>query len=99
MTYHILVSGKVQGVGFRAFTQRQAKRIGAKGWVRNLNDGRVEVLVSVGEVQFDRFCEALKKGPVFSRVDDIKWNSVHPIEDMSEFRIEVNGEEVWQNQD
>jgi len=45
VTKHYLISGRVQGVGFRAFTQAQAQRLNLRGWVRNLSDARVEALV------------------------------------------------------
>ncbi|NJL26073.1 MAG: acylphosphatase, partial [Calothrix sp. SM1_5_4] len=44
LTKHYLISGRVQGVGFRAFKHRRAVELGLRGWVRNLSDGRVEVL-------------------------------------------------------
>ena len=48
-TVRFLVSGRVQGVGFRWFTHREAERLGIAGWARNLPDGRVEVLAKIND--------------------------------------------------
>ena len=67
-----LVSGRVQGVCFRAETRRQAEKLGVKGWVRNLPDGRVEVL-SEGEDQRVRSLIAwCRTGPAHARVDTLE---------------------------
>lgn len=71
MIYHIFVSGRVQGVGYRRFAQKQADALSLKGWTRNLLDGRVEVVAIGTEDQLDQYCEALKKGPSFSQVRDV----------------------------
>ena len=74
---HLFVSGRVQGVAFRAYTVDEALRLGVKGWVRNLPDGRVEVEAE-GEraalVGLVRFCE---KGPPAARVVhvDARWET------------------------
>ena len=66
-----VISGRVQGVGFRWFTRETAAREGVTGWVRNLPDGRVEALVE-GEVEaVTRVERALRSGPRGARVDDV----------------------------
>jgi acylphosphatase len=66
-----LVSGRVQGVGFRFFAEAVGAREGLHGWVRNLPDGRVEA-VAEGEVSaLDRFEHALQSGPRSARVDEV----------------------------
>lgn len=66
---HCLVSGRVQGVGFRYFTAREARALGVDGWVRNLRDGRVE-LVAHGEVgAVEALLGRLWHGPPLARVE------------------------------
>lgn len=57
------VSGRVQGVGFRWFVEAEAQAIGVTGWVRNLDDGRVEVYASGTREQLDRVAARLHQGP------------------------------------
>jgi len=67
-----LISGRVQGVGFRWFVVSQAEQLGIKGWARNLPDGRVEVVGS-GEVSaLAAFEHAIAEGPRISRVDNVE---------------------------
>lgn len=65
---HILVEGQVQGVGFRYFTERIALRLQVAGWVRNLPDGRVEVLARVTPSAKGPFLAALQEGPSMGHV-------------------------------
>jgi acylphosphatase len=67
---HILIKGRVQGVGFRYYTKLQADKIGLRGWVRNLEDGRVETVAVGDEISLDSFILRLKKGPARSKVDE-----------------------------
>ncbi len=67
-----IVRGRVQGVWFRRYTQNVANELGISGWVRNLEDGSVEVEASVPEELFESFIAALRKGPPLARVDDIE---------------------------
>lgn len=60
---HCYISGRVQGVCFRAFTQREAQRLGVSGWVRNLPDGRVEVAAAGSPAALDEFRQWLHRGP------------------------------------
>ncbi|WP_263141163.1 acylphosphatase [Pseudomonas sp. RIT-PI-AD] len=66
------VSGKVQGVGFRQGTQVEAERLGLDGWVRNLDDGRVEVRVEGDQSSVKRLVAWLERGPPHARVDDLQ---------------------------
>lgn len=66
------ISGRVQGVGFRAWTVREARRHALLGWVRNRYDGRVEALL-IGEAQeVEAMIEACRRGPALARVDDLQ---------------------------
>jgi acylphosphatase len=68
---HVKVYGRVQGVGFRYNTQREAKRRGVRGWVRNDPDGSVEVLCEGDKKRVDQFVSWLSKGPPGAYVTDI----------------------------
>jgi len=70
-TRRYLVSGRVQGVGFRFFAQHQAEQLGVTGYVQNLPDGRVEVLASGSREQLAQFRSQLEKGPRFSNVSQV----------------------------
>lgn len=71
---HAVVHGRVQGVGYRATTIDEARRLGLAGWVRNRHDGTVEVLAEGGEPKLKLFADYLHRGPwgahVTSVVDD-----------------------------
>jgi acylphosphatase len=84
---HVYVSGNVQGVGFRAFTQESADELALVGWVRNLADGRVEAEI---EGPSDRVADLLgkiKHGPALARVDKVEVSEERPLE--SEHRFSV----------
>ncbi|MCU1385563.1 MAG: acylphosphatase [Acidobacteria bacterium] len=66
-----LISGRVQGVGFRYFTQEIATRENLHGWVRNLPDGRVEAAAEGDAEAIDRFEAALRHGPRGARVEQL----------------------------
>ena len=66
-----VVRGRVQGVGFRYFTQDTARREGVTGWVRNLPDGRVEAHVEGDEEAVTRVERAIRSGPPAARVDHV----------------------------
>ena len=67
-----LVRGRVQGVGFRYFVQREAIRLGLAGWVRNLDDGRVEVHAQGAPAALGDLSGALHRGPRFSDVRGVE---------------------------
>ena len=69
---HIKIYGKVQGVFFRAETQREARRLGVAGWVRNVRDGSVEAIVEGDPDSVSRLIEWCRKGSPFSRVDRVE---------------------------
>lgn len=68
----ILVSGRVQRVGYRDWTVRLAKQLGVKGWVRNLNDGRVELLAEGDDEALVSLAEALREGPPLAVVEHVE---------------------------
>lgn len=84
----LLISGLVQGVGFRYFTQRTAARFQVRGYVKNLPDGRVEALVQGSESAVAGFMRDVAAGPRNSRVTDVEELVVEPSNEFSTFRIE-----------
>jgi acylphosphatase len=74
---HALISGRVQGVAYRIETQWAAERIGVRGWVRNLPDGRVEAVFEGGREEVDEILEWCRRGPALARVDavDVRWEN------------------------
>ena len=83
-----LISGDVQGVGYRFFAQRAAARHQVVGYVKNLSDGRVEALVEGSPTQVEAFKHDLAAGPRFGRVEDVEELSLDPTGTYSAFRIE-----------
>lgn len=73
---HCFVSGKVQGVWFRANTKQEADKLGLSGWVRNLEDGRVEVMVSGPRAKVDQLRAWLHQGPEQAKVTDVRVNEI-----------------------
>ena len=69
---HIIVRGRVQGVGYRYFIRDAAQRLGISGWVRNLPGGEVEVLARLKPASRGRFLAALQQGPTMSQVSDLE---------------------------
>jgi acylphosphatase len=83
-----LIRGDVQGVGYRFFAQRAAARHQVVGYVRNLDDGRVEVLAEGPAPKVEAFKHELLTGPRFSSVDHIEEINLDPSGSYSAFRIE-----------
>jgi len=73
-----VISGRVQGVGFRWFTREAADREGVHGWVRNLPDGRVEANAEGDADALERFERALRHGPRGARVDEVEVDAIAP---------------------
>lgn len=68
----VIISGRVQGVGYRNWTVKTAGQRGLKGWVRNRTDGTVEAIFSGDESTIQAMIESCKKGPLIARVDRIE---------------------------
>jgi len=80
------VRGSVQGVGFRYFVQQSAKPLGVRGWVRNVDDGSVEVYAVGTSEQLSELAGLLRKGPRWSEVRGVD-ESEAPLEDHSGFFV------------
>jgi acylphosphatase len=68
---HVIVRGRVQGVGYRAFVVHEALKHGIEGWVRNCRDGTVEALFAAAPEKVAAIVEACRKGPFSARVEQI----------------------------
>jgi acylphosphatase len=86
-TRRYVVSGRVQGVGFRWFVEREAATLGITGWVRNRDDGRVEVMATGTQEQLGALNARLSEGPRAARVDEVAVSSA-PFLDAKSFGIE-----------
>jgi acylphosphatase len=84
---HCHVSGLVQGVWYRASTQEQAKKLNLTGWVRNLPDGRVEVMACGEKSIVLAMQEWLKDGPPRAKVSDVTYEEVDWKDDLNEFQV------------
>ena len=82
-----LVSGRVQGVGFRFFTEESARREGLTGFVRNLDDGRVEAVAEGDAEAVARFERAFHLGPPLARVAHVAAEDRPPEQTSGEFEI------------
>lgn len=74
-TRQLLVSGRVQGVGYRDWVVRQAQRLGVTGWVRNRKDGRVEILATGEDEALGALVDACREGPPLARVAEVQSNA------------------------
>ena len=88
MTRRYIVTGRVQGVGFRWFVEREASALGIGGWVRNNDDGAVEVLAQGTRDQLSGLHGRLREGPRAARVDAVEVSDATPAQGLSSFRIE-----------
>ena len=84
---HLFVSGRVQGVGFRAFTQREARRLKLTGFVRNLADGRVEAVVEGPQKSVAALLAKLQRGPRAARVEKLDATDEPPAGDFESFEV------------
>lgn len=71
-TIHLLISGRVQGVGFRDALQREAERLGLRGWVRNRRSGEVEALAQGPEDAVAALVDWARRGPPAARVEAVE---------------------------
>ena len=82
-----IVSGRVQGVGYRYYARQAAHALGVRGWVRNLSDGSCELQVAGSTELLQRFHGDLMRGPRGSRVDDIAEERLVQVPDWQSFQI------------
>ncbi len=84
---HVIVSGLVQGVFFRVSTQREARRFGVAGWVRNLPDGTVEAVFEGDASAVEALLDFCRRGPERARVDRLEVDTTEPLENLAGFGV------------
>lgn len=87
--YKISVIGKVQGVGYRAFTKNIADKLGIKGFVKNENDGTVYIEAEAAQITVEKFLMECHRGPQFSKVDHMDIIQI-PVADFTDFDIQTH---------
>lgn len=83
----VFISGFVQNIGYRQFVKRIAQKIGLNGWVKNLPDGRVEVLLSGDQKIIEKTIEKLWEGPFLSEVKSVDVEWVNDSQEYKDFEI------------
>ena len=84
---HCNIRGRVQVVMFRDFVQRRAKRLGLSGWVKNLDDGSVELVAQGEKHQLEKLLKPLKKGPILANVENVEVSWRKPKSEFESFQI------------
>ncbi|MDQ7780309.1 MAG: acylphosphatase [Planctomycetota bacterium] len=84
---HVYITGRVQGVCFRAYTQEEAAQRGVTGWVRNLADGRVEAVFEGTQAAVKGMVEWCNRGPSHAHVTDVRVEWEPPSDEFRGFRI------------
>ena len=85
---HFFILGRVQGVFFRSQTQKKAQQLKLGGWIRNLPDGRVEVVAEGGKEKIEELISWTKKSPTLARVSDLKIEWQEFKGEFNKFKIE-----------
>jgi acylphosphatase len=85
--FHAVITGRVQGVGFRYFTKETAQQLGIRGWVRNTFSGEVEVTAEGVSDQIDTMVQLLQRGPQSAYVSDFKLTWQEPSGEFKKFSI------------
>jgi acylphosphatase len=84
---HAHLTGRVQGVGFRYHTMKAAQDLGLTGWVRNLRDGRVEVVAEGDLDRLNKLLQDLRKGPPSASVENIDYDFSDSKDDFNQFQV------------
>ncbi|MCZ0755875.1 acylphosphatase [Anoxybacillus sp. J5B_2022] len=84
---HVVVHGRVQGVGFRYYTQGEALKWDLTGWVKNKDDGTVELEVQGTDERIQMFIDKIEQGSPFARVTKIETEYIAPLPNEKTFRI------------
>lgn len=84
---HVFIDGRVQGVAYRFFAEKYAHRLGLTGWVRNLEDGRVEVLAEGPAPAIETYLDRLREGPTLAQISRFDVRREQATGEFSDFRI------------
>jgi acylphosphatase len=84
---HLYISGHVQGVGFRWYTNQQANNLEITGWVKNLNDGRVEAVLVGDKLKVNKMIDLIKQGSPLSEVEDLEIIDEEFQDEFSKFKV------------
>lgn len=87
LRYHIIVSGTVQGVGFRYFTLYKASALNITGWVRNMSNGMVEINAQADKDTLSTFISMIRKGNGFSSVEDLSIKEIPVVTNEAKFKV------------
>lgn len=88
---HLYISGRVQGVFFRAWVNDRARRLGLTGWARNRLDGRVEVVFEGSPEAIEQMVKLCHEGPDHARVDTVLDDYSEPVEGFTSFEVRGTG--------
>lgn len=88
ITYKIIISGKVQGVGFREFARKNASIYGIKGYVKNNHTGEVEILAQGNELTSPKFTKEMKRGPLLADIKNVAVTEIKKEKIYEDFLIE-----------
>jgi len=85
--YHLIVKGRVQGVGYRFYTQQYAQELGLTGWVKNLTDGSVEIVAAGNSDLLEQLCTWVNQGPRYADVSSVEVNQLDTTNHFNSFTI------------
>jgi acylphosphatase len=88
---HATVEGRVQGVGFRYFTQENAIKLGLTGWVRNRWNGTVEIVAEGSREELEKLLQAIGRGPRAGTTQDVKFDWLTASGEFKRFRVRMTG--------
>lgn len=84
---HIIVSGRVQGVYFRAFTKKQANKLNLTGYAKNLSNGDVEIIACGEKSQVEKLVQWCHKGPIMAKVNSVRTQPLTPAQPYRGFEV------------
>jgi acylphosphatase len=87
INFHVIISGRVQGVWFRASAKQKAEQLGIKGWIRNTSDGSVEAVFEGEEKSVNEMIEWCNHGPPLSKIENVEIEKKNPTDGFKDFSI------------